>query len=63
MATPERAAKPDYGIDAPGVIGILFAIGIALLLVGWFQPSFRIGPVIFFQRDDGDSRLVLQMPD
>jgi len=44
------SAKPDYGIDAPGVIAILLLVGAALLLAGLlapvlvsFVPHFRIG--------------------
>jgi arsenite methyltransferase len=39
------SAKPDYGIDAPGVIRNLIVSGIAVLLLGWFVPSLTIGPV------------------
>jgi len=38
-------AKPDYGIDAPGVIRNLFVIGAVLIPLGLFVPSVRIGPV------------------
>jgi len=37
--------KPDYGVDAPGVIAALAAGWIGMLLVGWYQPSVTIGPV------------------
>ena len=40
-----RSEKPDYGIDAPGVIRNLIVSGIAVLLLGWFVPSLTIGPV------------------
>ncbi len=43
-ATP---AKPDYGIDAPGVIRSLFLIGALALLASPFVPSLRLGHVIF----------------
>jgi arsenite methyltransferase len=43
-------SKPDYGIDAPGVIRNLLVIGVALLLLGWFWPQIKIGPVIFIIR-------------
>jgi len=43
-------SKPDYGIDAPGVIRNLFAIGVVLLVLAWFVPKLRIGPVIFLLR-------------
>ena len=39
--------KPDYGIDAPGVIRNLLLIGIALLAVGWLLPILHIGQVTF----------------
>jgi arsenite methyltransferase len=39
--------KPDYGIDAPGVLRNLFVIGVALLPLGYFLPTVRVGPVIF----------------
>ena len=41
------SAKPDYGIDAPGVIRNLILSGIAVLLLGRFVPSLTIGPVTF----------------
>jgi len=37
--------KPDYGIDAPGVIRNLVLIGVGLLAVAWFVPVLRLGPV------------------
>jgi arsenite methyltransferase len=40
-------SKPDYGLDAPGVIRNLIAIGVILLPFGRLVPSFRIGPVTF----------------
>jgi arsenite methyltransferase len=40
-----NSEKPDYGIDAPGVIRNLIVCGIAVLLLGWFVPSLTIGPV------------------
>jgi arsenite methyltransferase len=39
--------KPDYGIDAPGVVRNLFVIGALLLVLGSLFPVIRIGPVIF----------------
>jgi arsenite methyltransferase len=39
--------KPDYGIDAPGVIRNLVLIGVGLLLLGKFFPKVQIGPVTF----------------
>jgi len=38
--------KPDYGIDAPGVIRNLLVIGTALIISGIFFESIRIGNVI-----------------
>jgi len=39
-------AKPDYGIDAPGVVRNLFVIGVLLLVLSSLFPVLRIGPVI-----------------
>jgi arsenite methyltransferase len=44
---PETSAKPDYGIDAPGVVRNLFIAGVLLLVLGSLFPVLRIGPVIF----------------
>jgi arsenite methyltransferase len=41
------SSKPDYGIDAPGVIRNLLLIGVLLLPVGWFVPSVRVGSITF----------------
>lgn len=41
----QEPAKPDYGIDAPGVIRNLFVIGILLLVLGPAFPVLRLGPV------------------
>src|SRR5215470_18907910 len=38
--------KPDYGIDAPGVIRNLLVIGTALIISGIFFASIHIGNVI-----------------
>jgi arsenite methyltransferase len=41
-----QQTKPDYGIDAPGVMRNLFLIGTACALLAIFGPaSFRFGPV------------------
>jgi len=40
--------KPDYGIDAPGVIRNLLVIGVALILSAIFFPVIHIGNVKFF---------------
>src|SRR5437763_17193843 len=37
--------KPDYGIDAPGVIRNLLVIGIALIISGVFFPAIHLGGV------------------
>jgi len=41
-----RPLKPDYGIDAPGVIRNLILIALAFPALSWFVPILRIGPVI-----------------
>lgn len=39
-------AKPDYGVDAPGVMRNLFLFGFACLLIAIFSPGVvHIGPV------------------
>ncbi len=38
--------KPDYGIDAPGVIRTLFLIGALALLAAPFVPHLRFGHVL-----------------
>lgn len=45
VAIPVTSSKPDYGIDAPGVIRNLLVIGIVLLPLGWFVPKVQIGPI------------------
>jgi arsenite methyltransferase len=42
--------KPDYGVDAPGVIRNLFLAGVIAILIGIFFPAIRIGPVTFLMR-------------
>jgi arsenite methyltransferase len=45
------STKPDYGIDAPGVIRNLILIGLALAVIGFFlPPKFTIGGVTFALR-------------
>src|SRR5215471_11213682 len=39
------AQKPDYGIDAPGVVRNLILIGLALIVSGFLFPTIRIGQV------------------
>jgi arsenite methyltransferase len=41
----QKPAKPDYGIDAPGVVRNLFVIGVLLLVLGSLFPVLKIGPV------------------
>ena len=43
-------ARPEYGIDAPGVIRNLLLIGLVLLLMALFLPKFTIGSVTFAMR-------------
>jgi len=38
-------SKPDYGIDAPGVLRNLGVIGVALLLTARYVPDIVLGPV------------------
>jgi SAM-dependent methyltransferase len=45
-----KSPKPDYGIDAPGVIRNLLVIGVLLLPLGWFLPALQVGPVTFVIR-------------
>ena len=37
--------RPDYGIDAPGVLVTLVLIGVAGQILGLFAPPLKIGPV------------------
>jgi SAM-dependent methyltransferase len=39
--------RPDYGIDAPGVVRNLAIPGVVLLIVGVFLPQVALGPVTF----------------
>src|SRR5277367_7131830 len=41
------STKPDYGIDAPGVVRNLFVAGVICLLLFRFLPNFTIGGVTF----------------
>jgi len=45
-----NSSKPNYGIDAPGVIRNLLIIGVALLILARFVPQFQIGSIIFILR-------------
>jgi len=42
--------KPDYGIDAPGVVRNLFLFGIGLPIFGWFVPALHFGSVTVLMR-------------
>lgn len=42
--------KPDYGIDAPGVIRNLFLAAVIVLLVAIFLPVIHLGPVTLITR-------------
>ena len=42
-----KSQKPDYGVDAPGVIRNLFLAGIAGLALYRFLPSVNVGGVTF----------------
>src|ERR1700691_947693 len=42
----QSPAKPDYGIDAPGVVRNLFVAGVLLLVLSSLFPVLRLGPVI-----------------
>jgi len=45
------SARPDYGVDAPGVMRNFFLIGIAcLLLAALAPPALRLGPVVIDSR-------------
>jgi len=47
-------AKPDYGIDAPGVVRNLFLVSLAGLALALFSPKFvTIGPVTLAVRPSG----------
>jgi arsenite methyltransferase len=45
-----ESCKPNYGIDAPGVIRSLLVIGVALLIIARFVPQFQVGSLIFVIR-------------
>lgn len=42
--------KPDYGVDAPGVIRNLFVAALIVFLVAIFFPAIHAGPVTFVTR-------------
>jgi arsenite methyltransferase len=41
------ASKPNYGIDAPGVIRNLLVCGVLAIALAIFIPQFRVGNVVF----------------
>ena len=42
--------KPDYGIDAPGVIRNLFVAAVLVFAVAIYFPAVHVGPVTFLTR-------------
>jgi SAM-dependent methyltransferase len=48
MAAPQ--IKPDYGVDAPGVIRNLFVSAAIVFAVAIFFPALRVGSVTFITR-------------
>jgi arsenite methyltransferase len=42
--------KPDYGVDALGVIRNLFLAALIVFLIAIFLPSIHVGPVTFLTR-------------
>jgi arsenite methyltransferase len=42
--------KPDYGVDAPGVIRNLFLAAIAIFIAAMVFPRLRVGSVVFLLR-------------
>ena len=45
MTAATQRKRPDYGIDAPGVLLTLFLIGVVGQLLGFFAPPLTLGPV------------------
>jgi arsenite methyltransferase len=43
---PQNSSKPDYGIDAPGVVRNLFIASVLLPVLSSLFPVLRVGPVI-----------------
>jgi arsenite methyltransferase len=37
------AQRPDYGVDAPGVVRVFAIAGPILFIWGWFKPALHIG--------------------
>jgi arsenite methyltransferase len=48
--TKPSQTRPDYGVDAPGVIRNLLLSAAIVFLIAIFIPKFRIGGVIFITR-------------
>jgi SAM-dependent methyltransferase len=44
------AARPDYGVDAPGVLRNIFLFGFLCLALAIFVPPIRMGPVVVNMR-------------
>lgn len=38
--------KPDYGVDAPGVLAMFFVLGVGFLALSFFARPFTIGQVV-----------------
>jgi len=45
MTAAGMPTRPDYGIDAPGVLAALLLMGVLCEILGLFAPPFTIGPV------------------
>lgn len=45
--TASISKRPDYGIDAPGVLAMFFVLGALCLILGPFARPFSIGRVTF----------------
>lgn len=45
-----NTARPDYGVDAPGVMRNFFLVGIVCLLLAVFAPTLRVGAVAIESR-------------
>src|ERR1700753_2920773 len=43
----DSSEKPTYGIDAPGIIALLFGIAAGLGLLAWLVPTIPFGPVVW----------------
>jgi SAM-dependent methyltransferase len=47
MTAAGMPKRPDYGIDAPGVLAMFFVLGALCLVLGPLVRPFTIGPVTF----------------